>query len=1147
MAGGAPRRLVLIALAAAFSAFAAPWAAAEEVPLRAAPHENYGRIVFGWQTPVRYSAEIDDRRLVVRFGRPMEATYGGVLRVLGKYLSGATPSADGRSVVFALTGDYDLRNFDLGSAVVVDVLARAPHEAADRPPGGARQPRAAPRPASPAAPKGPLVRVRFGEHRGFSRMVFDWPRRVAYEVERTSGGTTITFGRPAPVDLGALSAKPSQYIRDVDSQVKDGRLIITLVVPETSRLRHFIAGSRVVVDVLAPSETETAATAPAPAPTGAASVGEGAPPGDKAETSAPSGVASETEQKPGTRAASKPTPLIPAKPKAVDPPAGSAAPDGPPRPPAIASPVTDPGPVQETPAALPGPAPAVAERAPEPPPQAPGLRFEWDEPVAAAVFRRAGFLWVVFDKAAQVDVDGLRAQGGNVIRAIEQIPSERATVLRLTTVSGVNADVKRDGFAWIFEFRQKRMQPRTVIETKVQPNSPVEPRLFLAVPEPGNAIVLRDPEVGDTIVVVPVIPLGHGIAHTFEYPQLRILQTGQGVVIQPRIDNLRVRPLRQGIEVTGPGHLQISPVTRELAANVRLGIMRPYTRVFDPRKWRRRVGESFTADKQRLQKTVATAKDAAREKARLELGRFYFANGLGAEALGVLALVAQDRPAILNNPEFRALRGASRFLVNRFTEAREDLYHASLDDNDEAAFWRAAVRAAEGHQAEAAPDLARTGGVTRAYPRALRVPMGMIVAEAAIAADDTGQSARYVEVLKFDDPNPAQKSRLALIEGRLGELGGDFDGAVAKWEEAETGTHRPSQAKAAAARTELLLKLRKITRGEAIEELEKLRFAWRGDEFEFALLRRLGRLYMEEGDFRSGLRTLRQAATHFRRHEKAPEVTQEMADAFVRLYLEGEADTLAPVTAIALYDEFKELTPAGTKGDEMIRKLAERLVGVDLLDRAAQLLEAQVRFRLNGVEKARVGAQLALVHVLARDPEKAAEALKATGADDLSPALTRQRRHLLARALIGMERTEDALALLEEDKSLDADLLRVAVFWRATDWPKAAKVLKRLVRKIEAKPRQPLDDRQAKFVLSLAIALTLSGEERALGRVRRDYGAALETGPYRGAFRLIAGPQSAGLIDYRTVASRMGDVENFQAFLNDYNERLREQNSSAVN
>ncbi|MCZ6466084.1 MAG: hypothetical protein O6829_02265, partial [Alphaproteobacteria bacterium] len=133
MAGGAPWRPLRIALAAVFLAVSASSAMADEVPLRAAPHGEYGRIVFGWQTPVRYSAEIDDRRLIVRFGRPMEATYGGVLRVLRKYFSRATPSADGRSVVFTLTGDYDLRNFDLGSAVVVDVLDRAPRGTAATP------------------------------------------------------------------------------------------------------------------------------------------------------------------------------------------------------------------------------------------------------------------------------------------------------------------------------------------------------------------------------------------------------------------------------------------------------------------------------------------------------------------------------------------------------------------------------------------------------------------------------------------------------------------------------------------------------------------------------------------------------------------------------------------------------------------------------------------------------------------------------------------------------------------------------------------------------------------------------------------------------------------------------------------------------
>ena len=80
------------------------------------------------------------------------------------------------------------------------------------------------------------------------------------------------------------------------------------------------------------------------------------------------------------------------------------------------------------------------------------------------------------------------------------------------------------------------------------------------------------------------------------------------------------------------------------------------------------------------------------------------------------------------------------------------------------------------------------------------------------------------------------------------------------------------------------------------------------------MLRRLGTLYLKEGLYRQGLDRLRKAATHYRTHEEAIQVTQQMSDTFTDLYLNDGADTLAPVKAIALYDEFKELTPAGVQG-----------------------------------------------------------------------------------------------------------------------------------------------------------------------------------------------------------------------------------------
>ena len=120
---------------------------------------------------------------------------------------------------------------------------------------------------------------------------------------------------------------------------------------------------------------------------------------------------------------------------------------------------------------------------------------------------------------------------------------------------------------------------------------------------------------------------------------------------------------------------------------------------------------------------------------------------------------------------------------------------------------------------------------------------------------------------------------------------------------------------------------------------------------------------------------MRSAASYFGTHPDAPKIAEDMSGAFVDLYLKDAADSLSAVQAIALFEEFKELTPAGEQGNVMIQKLADRLAQVDLLDRASKLLTLQVEFRLQGEEKARVGARLATILLLNKKPGLAAEAI----------------------------------------------------------------------------------------------------------------------------------------------------------------------------
>jgi hypothetical protein len=499
------------------------------------------------------------------------------------------------------------------------------------------------------------------------------------------------------------------------------------------------------------------------------------------------------------------------------------------------------------------------------------------------------------------------------------------------------------------------------------------------------------------------------------------------------------------------------------------------------------------------------------------------------------------------------LRGACRLLMGRPHEAARDLSHASLDGIDEGALWRAALEVASGDPEIAAPELLRTGSIALDYPHALRAPLTRLAAEAALAAGDESAARNYLDVLRSEPGGGASTGHLAFLEGKLRELEGDHDAALLKWAEAERSNDRPSRARAAFARIQAQMEQNELDRDEAIAALEALRYAWRGDAFEFTVLRELARLYGASGDHRKQLMTLRQAAANFPEHPQVAEVAAEMTTVFESLYLKGRADNLTPLSAIALFDEFRELTPIGEKGNEMIRKLADRLVAVDLLDRAARLLEDQIRHRLQGPDKARVGARLALVYLLDRKPEQTLQALKASATPDMPAAadmadLHRQRRHLEARALADLQRLDEALLLLGDDDSLDADLIRAEVFWKSRDWKQADDVFARLARQAGARPGQPLEGNQARYVLNRAVALTLGANEDELARLRQDYGAAMEMSPYADAFRLIASARIESASDIRALISTdVREAEGFQAFLAAYRDRLRQQSLSAIN
>ena len=1116
---------LLVTAIAVFSVVAASSVRADGI--RAAQREDYGRIVFDWNEPVRYSAAVVGGQLVVQFERPITGDIAAIQQSLGQYVAGGLLSPDGRTATFPLRANVNMRTLTVGNAVVIDLTGPPAPQVAATPTPPRTAPPAAAQPAPALASTRPAptntapIPVRTGVHPDYFRMAFEWPTATGVKFNRNGDRTDIVFDAAAPIDVAALRNRMPAANRDVSVTVENGKTIVSIPTPAGSELRNFANGKTVVVDIV---------TKPDPKPI-AATKGADAPMADalnaKAKETASQPAASLFPTQPAVAQPNAPTKLAPDKATV----AGVRALNG------VA--------VEQSEAdAKVARALANADRTVDPLSARPAeisLKVPFDEPAAAAAFRRAEYLWVVFDRYKLVDVEALAKAGAPYITLVEQLPYRTNTILRFVTQPDINPTLRREGLDWIMDFRSLPMRPTRAIDVTPQLDRP-EPNLFVSVSEAGRTVAFDDPEVGDYFIVIPVIPLGYGVFPARSFPDVDLPVTAQGVVIIPKSDGVRAVANRSGIEIDVDGGMALSKTAAEQISTV--GPKEDFKRVLNLADWQIGKPDKYLVNKQALQIAVAQESTATKQEARLRFARFEFINGFYPEALGILRVMASTDAEVENTGPFRALRGATNVMMRRYQEASDDLNHFSLSNEEDARFWLAVARSKIANPEAQAQTLIQTGSTIRSYPHKVKIQLALIGTEAAIASGDDFGAQGFLDLVRRENPNSKEKAAIDYLDGKLNQKIGELRVALDQYSKAEKGPNFLYNILGLRDRLELEHQLGTVSTDQLIEAYEKLRYRWRGDEIELGFLLRLADLYAEKKDYGSALRTLKLATSYFRDFSGADKAGDKMSTLFEDLFLGGSADKLTPVQAISLFDEFRALLPAGVKGDEMIRKLADRLVSIDLLDQAIVLIERQVQFRVVGIERARIGARLALVHLLNREPQKAIDSLRETTVPDEPADLQGQRRRLEARALADLERAADGILLLGADTSNETRQLRAEIYWRSKDWPNAAKALADLVPEPDS---GSLSDANARLVLDWATALTLAGDDRTIVRLRQRYLPAMAQTPYRDAFDLMTTSREAGVMDPAAVRRQIEQAQNFKSFIVEYKDMIGDKPLSAIN
>jgi tetratricopeptide (TPR) repeat protein len=1010
----------------------------------------------------------------------------------------------------------------------------------------------------PTAAATSSVPVRSGVHPTYTRLVFDWPANTPYTLDQSGQDVTIRFPVAAQANLAALQrARPSR-VDGISQSGEGGVLTIRFRIPAGAGVKDMRAGTRIVFDILdkappaaknppstaaanppaaSPAEQKPAVSTKPPPPVDARRTKEGAPLFELRGRPTPTAAAG------AGVAQGAPTPLTPPASGQPAKPTTNPAPAAPPS----ATPMPRTGEAAgghdsaaHAPAAA--PVPAVQQSALAPAPVADDISIPFDPKVGAAtaVFERAGYLYILFDRPVPPETAPAAGSIPGLNAVVEPVAVPDAAGFRLPMPALMQAHVQREGTAWRIGLRRAAdlapEKPAEALTITPDVDFALGPRLVVAAGEVANILSFKDPAVGDTLFVAPLSTPGPHLPLAQRFAQAQFLPSLQGLVVRPLDDRLVVQPVREGVEVSVPGGLSLSP-----AADLASAAPPPppkeveKEKLFDFKRWGQVPPERYTATRQDRWHRLAEMPEVERNRGRLNLARFYIANGLAYEAGGMLTRVQEMQPDVDRRPEFLAVRGIARVLTGDLDGAVADLSNKGLAGETDADLWRAAALAGKQDYAGAHSLFQARKEQLATYPDPFFVGLSLGAADAALNQGQPEAAALILDkVVKRGGENGQQGPGVQFYRGLALRALGDKEKALGLFEQAMNSRDRLYAMRGKKEWINTALDLGKIDAKEAAKRMEEMRFAWMGDALELANLRRLGEVHALAGNYPKAFETMRRTISLFPDTPDAKEIAADMTRTFTQIFSKDGAANMPPLEALGLYEQYRELTPPGADGDLIIRKLAERLVEIDLLDRAAELLDHQVQYRLAGVEKAQVGTRLAGIRLLDGKPTEAVAALDASQVDGIPPELAEERRLLRARALSQSGKGLDAIQLLTGDQSSNANLLRVDIAMRDKQWPQAAQALGDVIGP-PPPPGTALDARKSDLVVKRAVALSLAQDNAGMEALRRDFGPLMEKTKDANAFRVLTRPdESAGLADAATIRSRITEIDLFRSFLDNY-------------
>ncbi|WP_024340953.1 hypothetical protein [Bradyrhizobium japonicum] len=1118
--------------------------------------------------------------LVIRFDRPVDVPVDRVPEGAPDYVNSARRDPDGGAIRLSLVRRVTVNTMNAGERTFVDLLPegwKGPppslpldvvKELAERARVAERALRA--QRAAAEAKKRPQIRVRASVQPTFVRFVFEMPDGVGVSSVLNEQKLTLVFNANLNFDLADAVVAAPPNVASIKQKADIDQTNVEIALIGDSDVHSFRDEKNYVVDVsFQPDKGKMAATpeaAIAQMKPGGRTAVPAAPPEKKETEREIAPPTSETiareakiDVKPGVKP-ELPAAMPPAEaPKPAPATQAAQAVEGPKEAPKPAQPVPEAAPARPVMTEAPREAvkdaarepvretaKAAAEIAPAPQPaiaavdarrDSDGLRvtFPIQVATAAAAFRRGDTVWLVFDSPKPIDVEAIRTKGGAMIGEAGRIPLEKGQAVRIRLTRPLVYSLRSEEVGketnWLLTLADKIQATPLPLMMSRNITDPALANIAIPFANPGMLHKLTDPDAGDMLYVVTAQRPVRGFIKRQDLVDLSLLESAHGIAIRPNSDEIGVEVGADKVILGKKGGLTLSPV--DISAERAPTAVRP---VFSPEGWRKGQSENFWDRQNELMMAISAVEPALRSLPRLDLAQFYMSRAMYHEAKAVTELMLADP---LNKEESGALimHAIASILIGRPAQGLKDLANPVIGNSHDSQLWKALAYARQGKWADAREKFKNVEFAIASLPLDIQRIVTMDAMRASLEVKDYAGASKRRSELEVVGVPPEAGPGFAVLRGRLAEALGHDKDALDDYQLAVASSDRPAAAEAKQLEIALRQKRDEIGKDEALRELETLSMTWRGDAIEVRTLQMLSQMYAESGRYRDAL-TAARTATRLQPNAEASRQAQDLAsNLFTQLFLGPKGDELPPVEALGMFYEFRELTPIGRRGDELIRRLADRLASIDLLDQAAELLQYQVDHRLEGAARAQVAARLAMIYLANRKPDMAITALRASRISDLSGELRQQRLLLEARAQSDVGRHDLALDIVSNVSGREVLRLRSDIFWAARRWREAAEQIE-LYYGERFRDFKPLNAVEKSDIIRAAVGYALADDSIGLSRFREKYAPLMSESADRLAFDIASKPAAASSAEFAEIAKLAASVDTLDGFLREMKQRF---------